>query len=32
MHNGEIAGEVDPATTPVSQIGLMMTGGVEASA
>ncbi|MEO8218202.1 MAG: ABC transporter ATP-binding protein [Acidobacteriota bacterium] len=27
MHEGQIVGEVDPATTPISEIGLMMTGG-----
>jgi simple sugar transport system ATP-binding protein len=27
MHEGAVVGEVDPATTPVEEIGLMMTGG-----
>ncbi|MFN2599168.1 MAG: ABC transporter ATP-binding protein [Pyrinomonadaceae bacterium] len=27
IHEGEIAGEVDPATTGVEEIGLLMTGG-----
>jgi ABC-type uncharacterized transport system ATPase subunit len=27
MHDGAVVGEVDPATTPVEEIGLMMTGG-----
>jgi simple sugar transport system ATP-binding protein len=27
IHEGRIAGEVDPATTTVEEIGLMMTGG-----
>jgi ABC-type uncharacterized transport system ATPase subunit len=27
FHEGRIAGEVDPATTGVEEIGLLMTGG-----
>jgi len=27
IHNGKIAGEVDPKTTTIEEIGLMMTGG-----
>jgi simple sugar transport system ATP-binding protein len=27
LHQGKIAGEVDPASTPATEIGLLMTGG-----
>jgi ABC-type uncharacterized transport system ATPase subunit len=27
LHQGKLAGEVDPATTPPAEIGLLMTGG-----
>ncbi|MEA2564408.1 MAG: ral nucleoside transport system ATP-binding protein [Acidobacteriota bacterium] len=27
LHQGKIAGEVDPASTPAAEIGLLMTGG-----
>ena len=27
LHNGKVAGEVDPKTTSNEEIGLMMTGG-----
>jgi simple sugar transport system ATP-binding protein len=27
LHQGKVAGEVDPATTPQAEIGLLMTGG-----
>jgi simple sugar transport system ATP-binding protein len=27
IHDGRVAGEVDPATTSHEEIGLMMTGG-----